>query len=66
MVFIFHMQKEDFVCNAANAPSIMVFLQWFTETQMFEVYTTERENDRNVISGKKAQLPKFMTSMKII
>lgn len=29
----------------------MVFLQWFTATQMFEVYATERENDRNVISG---------------
>jgi len=29
----------------------MVFLQWFTETQMFEVYTTERENDRNVVLG---------------
>jgi len=44
-------QKEEFVCNASNAPSIMVFLQWFTATQMFEVYATERENDRNVISG---------------
>lgn len=39
------------MCNASNAPSIMVFLQWFTATQMFEVYATERENDRNVISG---------------
>jgi len=30
----------------------MVFLQWFTETQMFEVYITERENETSVRSGK--------------
>lgn len=45
------LQREDFASNASNAPSVIVFLQWFTATQMFEVYTTERENDRNVISG---------------
>ena len=46
------LQKEEFICNTASSPMIMVFLQWFTETQMFEVYITERENETSVRSGK--------------
>lgn len=37
------LQKEEFVSQHSSLTSVMPFLQWFTETQMFKAFITERE-----------------------
>ena len=38
---LFVLQKEQFT-KAVSSKSIRLFLEWFVETQMFEVFITER------------------------
>jgi hypothetical protein len=34
--------QKDYFCRAVNSKSIRMFLEWFVETQMFEVFMTEK------------------------
>ncbi|ELT91942.1 hypothetical protein CAPTEDRAFT_183656 [Capitella teleta] len=42
---ILNFQKEAFV-KAVSSTSILMFLEWFTETQMFEVFITDKVEGR--------------------
>ena len=47
----FSLQKELF-CKAVNSKSIRLFLEWFTETQMFEEFISHKvELDKSHTTG---------------
>lgn len=48
---VFLLQKELFV-RAVSTKSIRLFLEWFTETQMFEVFMTEKLESPNFNEGE--------------
>ena len=53
MFLVFVLQKEQFIHDAPT-DSMAQFLQWFCETQMFEVFITE-QTERNRSAKKKGK-----------